>query len=802
MRISTLGVSIILLSQLVSGPGCSGLRNRQATGPQVETITAIGEQPRTRSTLAGASGDSTISSRVDPLPGKRSEGRISGRVLDDRGKVVPNALVRLAVDDTSKGREIQVWTDKEGAFVLDGLRPGVEYDLIAEWEDRDWLLLGRAPALAPDDDIQIVVKDTRVAWEGTSVSRIEAANRQNSVSSRDDRDDNPRSESRYEPPPIGDRINAISRQAEAEQELSSRIRSQQPTASRSEDKAVTRLAGWVPSDSIDRRVPDSKLEDSQYNPLPPAIERRPPSVAPSEPADSRPNQPPAFSRGNLPEPVGVGSEPLQDRAPAPPPATEVEPIADPPLTLPDQLNDVEAEGISSRSAPLYYVLEGSEAADVIPFPGTVQEDSRREAPPMAIASVPREDRWPVDPNRDAGAFAFGEDPPASALPKSRSNSPTDGLAAGPVPPPVGSESWGSAPRARPVEREREREPEPEPADNAPLMDQTVEPGSRVEEPPNPPTAPAFPEIDELPADLKEPANPPEPTPLPEPLEPESEGKTEEFPNVPEMPFAPPASPSVNPEELSETPRVPNGKLTWNDMPPPGEVVVEPKEPEPALLPSNPPMVATEPEIIPSDPVVPAARSVVKEEEERSRPVRLASRMGLGALGNFKAGARGNGTGAVVPTCAFDAKNRQLADFVLPDLQGQPFQFESLEAEQVILVFWGSWCEGCQEVLAHLTLLQERFGPQGLRVIGIAHEPDIDPNQRAKVVEEAAQKLGIAFPVLLGSIEEPAPLENALKIQNYPTILLLDRDKVIRWRESGATPAILSRLDRALAAAVN
>lgn len=246
-----------------------------------------------------------------------------------------------------------------------------------------------------------------------------------------------------------------------------------------------------------------------------------------------------------------------------------------------------------------------------------------------------------------------------------------------------------------------------------------------------------------------------------------------------MPFATPAAP-VDPGTVGAGHRAPMSKLTWNDMPPPGEVVVEAAEP--VLAPGDP-----------VGPVGPVARSVVSTE--RSRPLRFASRLRFG-------GDSAEDSEEIVPTCQFDAKNRQLINFRLPDLQGQPFLLENVEANHVILIFWGSWCEGSHEAIAHLNMLQERFGPDRLQVLGIAHEPDVAPKQRLEVVAEAARKLNITFPVLLGAIEGPSPLEDALKVQNYPTILLLDHQGVIRWRESGSTPQILSRLDRALAAGVN
>ena len=45
-----------------------------------------------------------------------------------------------------------------------------------------------------------------------------------------------------------------------------------------------------------------------------------------------------------------------------------------------------------------------------------------------------------------------------------------------------------------------------------------------------------------------------------------------------------------------------------------------------------------------------------------------------------------------------------------------------------------------------------------------------------------------------------PLQEALHVQAYPTMILVDRHGRIRWRDQGATPTTLARLDRVVAAA--
>jgi thiol-disulfide isomerase/thioredoxin len=155
-------------------------------------------------------------------------------------------------------------------------------------------------------------------------------------------------------------------------------------------------------------------------------------------------------------------------------------------------------------------------------------------------------------------------------------------------------------------------------------------------------------------------------------------------------------------------------------------------------------------------------------------------------------------GPALVSCQFNSRLQRLVDFQLPDLQGTPVRFQDLDADLVLLDFWGTWCGPCVNSIPHLVDLQKRFGPRQLRVIGIAYEQG--PTQgRATVVAASSRKMGINYTVLLGESDgQPCPLQEALHVQAYPTLVLLDRQGRILWRDQGASSLTLARLDRVIA----
>jgi thiol-disulfide isomerase/thioredoxin len=185
----------------------------------------------------------------------------------------------------------------------------------------------------------------------------------------------------------------------------------------------------------------------------------------------------------------------------------------------------------------------------------------------------------------------------------------------------------------------------------------------------------------------------------------------------------------------------------------------------------------------------------------SRPVRGLSGF-LGGRGRAESGEadRKPQDFSVLPaSCQFDAKRQRLVDFRLPDLDGKPIRFQDLDAEYVLLDFWGTWCKPCRDSIPHLVELQTRYGPKTLRVLGVATEHGASAEQQAKNVDAVSKSLNVNYPVLLSEADgKPCPLQEALHVQAYPTMILVDRTGKILWRGMGAELTTLSRLDRVIA----
>jgi len=84
----------------------------------------------------------------------------------------------------------------------------------------------------------------------------------------------------------------------------------------------------------------------------------------------------------------------------------------------------------------------------------------------------------------------------------------------------------------------------------------------------------------------------------------------------------------------------------------------------------------------------------------------------------------------------------LPEFTLADLEGAPRSIRSWPGKSMIVNFWATWCAPCRREIPLLKELQQRHGPEGFQVVGVAVDFRDD-------VVKYAKDIGIDYPVLVG-----------------------------------------------------
>lgn len=268
---------------------------------------------------------------------------------------------------------------------------------------------------------------------------------------------------------------------------------------------------------------------------------------------------------------------------------------------------------------------------------------------------------------------------------------------------------------------------------------------------------------------------PEPTPTPDPQAPTPDSTIPEptptpLPDPPGTIAPAPSTPTPDPPPVIE----------------PAPPIVEEAEPEPE---PGPPAA----DVPPSPPSTTQVRRTPTWGEVMARSKAPASAPTEGAVRDRPGPIR-----KAAASCDFDRQRRRLNDFQMPDLLGRPLRFRDLDADLVLLDFWGTSCGPCLDAMPHMMTLQKRFGDKKLRVVGVAYD-DGPLEGRAERVAEVSRRLKLNYPVVLAEADsKPCPLQAAFEVNAYPTMVLLDRQGRVLWRGEGAGPRELARLDRAIA----
>src|SRR5580698_4783843 len=89
-----------------------------------------------------------------------------------------------------------------------------------------------------------------------------------------------------------------------------------------------------------------------------------------------------------------------------------------------------------------------------------------------------------------------------------------------------------------------------------------------------------------------------------------------------------------------------------------------------------------------------------------------------------------------------------------DLQGKDVALASLKGKVVLVNFWATWCEPCQTEIPWMIEFQQKYGPRGFTIVGVAMDEEgkkvVAPFLQKHLFDVEGQKEAINYPILLGS----------------------------------------------------
>lgn len=130
-----------------------------------------------------------------------------------------------------------------------------------------------------------------------------------------------------------------------------------------------------------------------------------------------------------------------------------------------------------------------------------------------------------------------------------------------------------------------------------------------------------------------------------------------------------------------------------------------------------------------------------------------------------------------------------SELKIHSLDGKPFSLASLKGHVVVLDFWASWCVPCRASFPFFDGLLQKYGPQGVNVVGLTLEEDDD------ALTDFLEGVVANFPIVRDPTGQAG---EAFEVVAMPTTFLLDREGRVVARFEGGDKQVHAKLEAAVA----
>lgn len=116
------------------------------------------------------------------------------------------------------------------------------------------------------------------------------------------------------------------------------------------------------------------------------------------------------------------------------------------------------------------------------------------------------------------------------------------------------------------------------------------------------------------------------------------------------------------------------------------------------------------------------------------------------------------------------------DFTITTIEGKQVSLSQFRGQPVWLVFGASWCAACQAEVPDIEAAYQKYGPQGLVILGINITEGTD------TVREYAERVGITHPM---AADLESAVADAYRVSAIPVHYFIDKEGILREIRQGA-----------------
>jgi len=128
-----------------------------------------------------------------------------------------------------------------------------------------------------------------------------------------------------------------------------------------------------------------------------------------------------------------------------------------------------------------------------------------------------------------------------------------------------------------------------------------------------------------------------------------------------------------------------------------------------------------------------------------------------------------------PACAILQKGEAAPAIKLTTTSGQQITLNNYKGYVLVMDFFATWCLPCKEAIPHLNSLKQKYGKQGMQVLGVS----VDEGNEREVKRFIAERK-IGYPVAVAGEE----LQTDYGLRSIPTVFIIDKKGMVADRFQG------------------
>ena len=138
--------------------------------------------------------------------------------------------------------------------------------------------------------------------------------------------------------------------------------------------------------------------------------------------------------------------------------------------------------------------------------------------------------------------------------------------------------------------------------------------------------------------------------------------------------------------------------------------------------------------------------------------------------------------------AIPQKGEPAPPFKVTSIAGQKITLANYRGKVLLMEYFATWCSPCRDSVAHLVKLNQKYGKQGLQILGLSMD-----NDGEKSVKEFIISNRLNYPVAFAGEE----MQTDYAVRSVPTLYVIRKNGAIAEKFMGYNEELDKRLDQLL-----